>query len=100
MPFVALFYLPFAAEPTHRAYVLWSLLNLALLIAIARSLQHYAFTRVAWQALLALFLVFAPVLLNLLQGQDSVLLLFFVAISFVAFSLGEEFLTGCLRSLG
>ena len=37
-PFEALFYLPFAAEPPQRAYVLWSLLNLALLIAIARSL--------------------------------------------------------------
>src|SRR5438552_3913327 len=35
--FEALFYLPIAAAPPHRAYVLWSLLNLALLIAIARS---------------------------------------------------------------
>jgi hypothetical protein len=98
--FEALFYLPFAAVPPHRAYVLWSLLNLALLIAIARSLQHYAFTRVGWQVLLALFLVFAPVLLNLLQGQDSVLLLFFVAMSFVALARGNEFLAGCLLACG
>src|SRR5439155_320641 len=33
--FEALFYLPFAAAPPHRAYVLWSLLNLALLIVIS-----------------------------------------------------------------
>ncbi len=99
-PFEALFYLPFAAEPPHRAYVLWSLLNLALLIAIARSLEHYAFTQVSWQALLGLFLVFAPVLLNLLQGQDSVLLLFFVAMSFVALTRGNEFLAGCLLGCG
>ena len=98
--FEALFYLPFAAAPPQRAYVLWSLLNLGLLIAIARSLQHYAFTRVGWQVLLALFLVFAPVLLNLLQGQDSVLLLFFVAMSFVALARGNEFLAGCLLACG
>lgn len=99
-PFEVLFYLPFAAAPPQRAYVLWSLLNLGLLIAVARSLQHYAFTRVAWQALLALFLVFAPVLLNLLQGQDSVLLLFFVAMSFAALIRGNEFLAGCLLACG
>src|SRR2546430_3999254 len=99
-PFEALFYLPFAAASPQRAYMLWSLLNLALLIAIARSLQHYAFTQVSWQALLALFLVFAPVLLNLLQGQDSVLLLFFVAMSFVALTRGNEFLAGCLLACG
>jgi hypothetical protein len=98
--FEALFYLPFAAAPPQRAYVLWSLLNLGLLIAIARSLQHYAFTRVGWQVLLALFLVFAPVLLNLLQGQDSVLLLFFVAMSFAALTRGNEFLAGCLLACG
>jgi Glycosyltransferase family 87 len=99
-PFEVLFYLPFAAAPPQRAYVLWSLLNLGLLIAIARLLQHYAFTPVGWQVLLALFLVFAPVLLNLLQGQDSVLLLFFVAISFVALTRGNEFLAGCLLACG
>jgi Glycosyltransferase family 87 len=99
-PFEALFYLPFAAAPPQRAYVLWSLLNLGLLIAIARLLQHYAFTPVGWQVLLALFLVFAPVLLNLLQGQDSVLLLFFVAMSFVALTRGNEFLAGCLLACG
>jgi len=98
--FEAMFYLPFAAASPQRAYMLWSLLNLALLIAIARSLQHYAFTQVSWQALLALFLVFAPVLLNLLQGQDSVLLLFFVAMSFVALTRGNEFLAGCLLGCG
>jgi hypothetical protein len=99
-PFEVLFYLPFAAAPPQRAYVLWSLLNLGLLIAIARLLQHYAFTPVGWQVLLALFLVFAPVLLNLLQGQDSVLLLFFVAMSFVALTRGNEFLAGCLLACG
>jgi hypothetical protein len=99
-PFEVLFYLPFAAAPSQRAYVLWSLLNLGLLTAVARSLQHYAFTRVAWQALLALFLVFAPVLLNLMQGQDSVLLLFFVAMSFAALTRGKEFLAGCLLACG
>src|SRR5207237_2590029 len=95
-PFEALFYLPFAEVPPQRAYVLWSLLNLVLLIAIARSLWHYAFTGVGWQALLALFLVFAPVLLNLLQGQDSVLLLFFVAMIFASLTRGNEFIAGCL----
>src|SRR5256886_4424158 len=95
-----MFYLPFAAASPQHAYMLWSLLNLALLIAIARSLEHYAFTQVSWQALLGLFLVFAPVLLNLLQGQDSVLLLFFVAMSFVALTRGNEFLAGCLLGCG
>src|SRR5206468_5974823 len=98
--FKELFYLTFAKVTSQRAYVLWSLLNLVLLIAIARSLWHYAFTGVGWQALLALFLVFAPVLLNLLQGQDSVLLLFFVAMSFVALTRGNEFLAGCLLGCG
>ncbi|PYX09361.1 MAG: hypothetical protein DMG88_06845 [Acidobacteria bacterium] len=99
-PFEVLFYLPFAAQLPHRAYVLWSLLNLGLLIVIARSLHHYAFTRLGWQALLALFLVFPPVLLNLLQGQDSVLLLFFVVMSFAALNTGKQFLAGCLLACG
>lgn len=98
--FEALIYLAFASWPPHRAYVLWSLLNMALLVVVARSLQHYAFTRVGWQVLLALFLVFAPVLLNLLQGQDSVLLLFFVAMSLVALTQRKEFLAGCLLACG
>src|SRR5579871_860129 len=71
-PFEALFFLPFSYAPYLTAFVLWDLLNLGLLLAIAFLLRD-CFAGVpsdSWKFFLPVSLVFFPVFFNLLQGQD------------------------------
>ena len=47
-----------------------------------------------------LLLLFVPVLLNFLHGQDSLLLLFFLVSAFAALEGGNEFVAGCFLACG
>jgi len=95
-PFEALIYLPFALLPLSRAYLLWCAFNAALLILVARLLAKLAPLRWQWQIVLPVFLIFVPLLLNFLQGQDALLMLFLWAAAFVALGEKRPFLAGCL----
>jgi hypothetical protein len=94
-PFETLVYLPFSLWTIARAYLLWCLLNMMLLIAVARALVRPVFRRWTWHVLLPLLLLFVPVLLDLLHGQDSLLLLLLFLSTFAALEGKEEFAAGC-----
>ncbi|HXY48059.1 MAG TPA: glycosyltransferase family 87 protein [Terriglobales bacterium] len=74
-PFETLVYLPFSRFPYRLAYLLWSGFNLLVLAVAAWRLRGHLSAPLNLPTLFLLFLAFPPVLLSLLQGQDSILLL-------------------------
>jgi Glycosyltransferase family 87 len=99
-PFEALLYLAVAGLPLRRAYLLWSLLNVAFLAVGLHRLAKDALQPWNWSALLAAALIFVPVLLCLLQGQDSLLLLLLVVLGFTHLRREKPFAAGCWLGLG
>ncbi len=101
-PFEALFFLPFSYAPYLTAFVLWDLLNLGLLLAIAFLLRD-CFAGVpsdSWKFFLPVSLVFFPVFFNLLQGQDSIALALLYAVAFVCLRKNREIAAGAGLALG
>jgi hypothetical protein len=99
-PFEAPLYLAVSWLPLRRAYALWFVLNLAFLAISLRSLAKDALPPWDWRLLLAASLTFVPVLLCLQQGQDSLLLLLFVVLAFIALRRKRAFAAGCWLALG
>jgi len=99
-PFETLIYLPFAMFPLSRAYTLWCAFQALLLIAVARLLERNVLRRWSWRILVPVFLLFVPALLDFLQGQDSLLLLFLLTSAFVALERKRKFEGGCLLGCG
>ena len=98
-PFEALLYLAVAWLPLRYAYLLWSLLNLAFLTVAARRLAKELMPPRDWPVWFAASLIFVPVLLCLLQGQDSLLLLLLVTLAFVTLRRDRAFAAGCWLGL-
>jgi hypothetical protein len=99
-PFEAVLYLVVAWLPIRRAYVLWSVLNLVLLAAAVRRLAKQALPPWDWRILLAASLTFVPLLLCLIQGQDSVLLLLLIILAFTDLRRDRATAAGCWLGLG
>jgi hypothetical protein len=101
-PFEALFFLPMTFLSYVHAFVAWNLINLAILLGVARllknSLRSLESTPV-WQMVL-LGLAFFPVFANFHQGQDAILLLLVVTLSFRALDRDADFLAGCWLGFG
>jgi hypothetical protein len=99
-PFEAVLYLAVAWLPLTRAYLLWSLLSMAFLAAGVHHLAGQALLPWDWRVLLVASLTFVPVLVCLLQGQDSLLLLMLVVLAFTALRRDRAFAAGCWLGLG
>jgi Glycosyltransferase family 87 len=99
-PFEALVYWPLTRWPLRGAYLVWCLLNAGFLAVVARLLAPEVFPHRDWRVLLVLFFLFVPVLLNFLQGQDSLLLLLLLSLAFAALKREKEFAAGCLLACG
>jgi hypothetical protein len=99
-PFEILLYLPFAFWPPPYAHWLWSVFNLGLLVAVTRLLGRHVLKQYRWSTVLLLFLMFVPLLLNFLHGQDSVVLLLILVSTFVTLRNRHEFAGGCLLACG
>ena len=99
-PFEAALYLAAAWLPLKRAYLLWTLLNLGFLAVTARCLATGSLMPWDWRMLLAASLTFVPLLLCLVQGQDSILLLLLVLLAFTSLRRGHAFAAGCWLALG
>jgi len=99
-PFEAVLFLAVAWLPLRSAYVLWSLLSLTFLGAGTRRLVEELPLPRDWLIWFAGSLIFVPVLLCLLQGQDSLLLLLLVVAAFLALRQGRAFAAGCWLGLG
>ncbi len=98
-PFEALLYLAVAWLPLRYAYLLWSLLNLTFLGLAVRCLAKEIIPW-DWRLSLGVSLTFVPTLLCFLQGQDSLVLLLLVVLSFSALRRGRGFAAGCWLGLG
>ena len=99
-PFETLIYLPFSLLAPAHAYLMWCLFNMLVLITVARKLAQSVLTKWNWRVLTPVLLLFVPVLLNFLHGQDSLLLLLFLVSAFAALQSGNEFVAGCFLACG
>jgi hypothetical protein len=99
-PFETLLFLPICLFPPATAYLIWCLLNVAALAYVAILFQRHILKHCDWRLLLPLFFLFPPVLISLMQGQDSLLLLMVMTMAVVELRRGRNFTAGCLLSLG
>ena len=107
LPFIrpayqALLFVPFSLLPYRSAYLAFLAVNL-LLLALAFWLIRPRMKNLAriWRGFpVFVFLVFYPIALALMQGQDSILLLVLLAAALVALGRGREMMAGMLVALG
>jgi Glycosyltransferase family 87 len=99
-PFETLLFLPISLWSLQTAYLLWCLLNIAVLAYTAILFQRHVFNRLQWRVLLPLFFLYPPTLLSFLQGQDSLLLLLIMTLAFVELKRDRNFTAGCLLGCG
>ncbi|MGA9813787.1 MAG: glycosyltransferase family 87 protein [Terriglobales bacterium] len=98
-PFEALLFAPLARLPYVAAYLVWAAFNLALILGFWILLRSRLPSLQGFLPALPLLAMFAffPLIVALLQGQDSILLLFLYGLVFCALSTGRTFLAGvCL----
>ncbi len=102
LPFEALLFAPLTAVSFVAAYSIWFAVNLGILFAIAcllrRDLEHLRVFPL-WLWILAAP-AFLPILIALLQGQDSIVLLFGYVMALRALWRGSEFSAGAWLALG
>lgn len=101
-PFEALLFLPFTYIPYPQAFVLWDLMNLALLAALPFLLRPHLpkLKKYPWPLWVLVSLAFSPIFFALLQGQDSILLLFLYALAFVCLKKNNFPAAGVCLALG
>jgi Glycosyltransferase family 87 len=100
-PFEALLYLPLAYVSYPAAYVIWGAFNLLLLMFVMVLLWPYMTElKSLWRPLpVLLFLGFFPVFVDMLQGQDSLLLLLVFTLVFVSMKAGCDLRAGCFLAI-
>lgn len=100
-PFAALVFVPLSRLSFSAAHLVWSAINLVLLLACVPLLKPFLPTLSArWRpAPGLLFLSFLPAAIALLMGQLSVLLLLLYCACFVALRRDRNFLAGVILSL-
>ena len=98
-PFEALLFAPLARLPYVTAYIVWAVFNISLILGFWYLLRPRLPALHAFLSALPLLAMFAffPVAMALMQGQDSILLLFFYGLAFLALAKGRSFVAGlCL----
>jgi hypothetical protein len=100
-PFEALIFLPLTFLSFTSAFVLWNVLNLAMLVGVWLLLRE-SVNRLQvvplWEGMLAL-LAFFPIIATFHQGQDAILLLLLVVLGFRALDRDADFAAGCWLGL-
>ena len=99
-PYEVLLFLPLAQLPFPSAFLIWYAANLLLVgaCALVRHPEDHPTLEATLVRAIAM-LLFYPVLLALLQGQDSVLLLLLISLAFIALRQGRDLRTGCFLGL-
>ncbi len=102
LPFEAVLFVPFSFLPYPAAYALWGAFNIGVVVAVSGLLRRHVPFLQKYPGWLPAFiaLAFTPVFLALLQGQDSILLLFVYSMAYVALREGKDFRAGCFLGLG
>ena len=102
-PFEALLFLPLTFLPYTTAFGVWNFLCLGMLTAVVFRLRRLspALARVSSFELTLWSLAFFPIFANFHQGQDAILLLLVVTLSFGALDRGAaDFAAGCWLGCG
>lgn len=96
LPFALLSFLPHA-----QAHIAWDVLSVFLLCALAFLLRPHLsqLSRISWWIWMLILLGFFPIFETLLQGQDTVLLLFLFALVYLAIKRNADFAAGCWLGL-
>ena len=101
-PFEAILFLPLSHFSYLTAYLIWAGINLTLLLWLIRLLRrNFAVIGQVppWLWCLAA-LAFFPIFIALIQGQDSILLLFCFSLAFLSMRREAEFSAGAWAGLG
>lgn len=101
-PFEALLYAPLARTSYQKAFWIWTVFNLVILTVVPILLRPYI-SLLQRTSLFVSFLgelAFLPVVVALMEGQDTVLLLFCFTCAFVLVQRRSDFLAGCCLGLG
>lgn len=100
-PFEALLFVPLAHLNYWPAYLIWTALNLIMLVACAALLRRFSAIRNLPPALLGLACTaFFPVAIGLIQGQDTILLLLLLVLGLTCWEGGSDALAGACLGLG
>jgi hypothetical protein len=99
-PFELIPYLLLTGLSLQQAFFLLVVWNGVLLAITGKILSQHLFPNLNWRLLTGLSLLFVPLLLNFLQGQDSLALLLILTLSFVVVQAKQEFYAGCFLACG
>ena len=101
-PFEVLLYLPLGYVSYPAAYIIWVVFSLViLLLAVLLLWAYMAELETVWKPLpLLVFLGFFPIFVDLLQGQDSALLLLVFTLVFTNLKKEHTFRAGCFLAIG
>src|ERR1700693_1328941 len=101
-PFEAVLFVPLAGFSYLTAYVIWLAVNLALLFSALLLLRKRltALGKTPLHLWILGGLAFFPIFMALIQGQDSILLLFLYCVAFVGLCRGAELSSGSALGLG
>jgi hypothetical protein len=100
-PFEALLFAPLAGLPYVTAYLVWAVFNIVLILGfwtLLRPRLPSLHSLLPALPLLAMF-AFYPAMMAMLQGQDSILLLFLYGLAFSALATGRSFVAGLCLAL-
>jgi hypothetical protein len=100
LPYELLIFVPFTYLRFGAAYVLWTLLSLGMLAGVALLMRNLRPGASTFCLTFLTILAFFPVWFCLLQGQDSIVLLFLFALSFWLWTRGRDDMAGFLLGLG
>jgi hypothetical protein len=100
-PFEALLFAPLARLPYVAAYLVWAVFNIALILGFWNLLRPRLASLPGLLPALPLLAIFGffPLAIALLQGQDSILLLFLYGLAFSALATGRNFAAGVFLGL-
>lgn len=99
-PFEAVFYAPFALFPYVTAFRLWTCMSFCFLGLIFFLLRPYGNALDLPKLLLLLAVGFYPILTAIIQGQDSILVLFAFTLVFLAVKNNLHFWSGIFLGIG
>jgi hypothetical protein len=100
LPYELLIFIPFTYLRFGAAHLLWTLVSLGMLVALALLMRRLPPAGLSFRVTLLTTLAFFPVWYCLLQGQDSILQLFLFALSFWLWKRGREDAAGFALAMG
>jgi hypothetical protein len=100
LPYELLLFVPFTHVRFITAYITWTILSVGMLAGVALLLKTFVPGPSSFSVTFLTILGFFPVWYCLLQGQDSILLLFLFALSFWFWRQGHDDVAGFVLALG